>query len=91
MPNHRNVYISLATSMSKTGKFQLTPLVLIKNYDYLKNLQKIQLINIMNIQYLKLIEWNQRKLKNKTTWIQQVINLTANSLFKLYKQIVSNK
>ena len=27
MPNHRNVYISLATSMSKTGKFQLTPLV----------------------------------------------------------------
>ena len=56
MPNHRNVYISLATSMSKTGKFQLTPLVLIKNYDYLKNLQKIQLINIMNIQYLKLIE-----------------------------------
>ena len=30
MPNHRNVYISLATSMSKTGKFQLTPLVTIK-------------------------------------------------------------
>ena len=28
MPNHRNVYISLVTSMSKTGKFQLTPLVL---------------------------------------------------------------
>ena len=27
MPNHRNVYISLATSVSKTGKFQLTPLV----------------------------------------------------------------
>ena len=27
MPNHRNVYISLATSMSKAGKFQLTPLV----------------------------------------------------------------
>ena len=27
MPNHRNVYISLATSMSKTGKFQLTSLV----------------------------------------------------------------
>ena len=27
MPNHRNVYISLATSMSKTGKFQLTHLV----------------------------------------------------------------
>ena len=27
MPNHINVYISLATSMSKTGKFQLTPLV----------------------------------------------------------------
>ena len=27
MPNHRHVYISLATSMSKTGKFQLTPLV----------------------------------------------------------------
>ena len=25
MPNHRNAYISLATSMSKTGKFQLTP------------------------------------------------------------------
>ena len=30
MPNHRNVYISLATSMSKTGKFQLTPLVALK-------------------------------------------------------------
>ena len=29
MPNHRNVYISLATSMSKTGKFQLTPLVVL--------------------------------------------------------------
>ena len=28
MPNHRNVYISLAKSMSKTGKFQLTPLVI---------------------------------------------------------------
>ena len=27
MPNHRNLYISLAASMSKTGKFQLTPLV----------------------------------------------------------------
>ena len=27
MPDHRNVYISLAASMSKTGKFQLTPLV----------------------------------------------------------------
>ena len=27
MPNHRNVYIFVATSMSKTGKFQLTPLV----------------------------------------------------------------
>ena len=27
MPNHRNVYISLATSVTKTGKFQLTPLV----------------------------------------------------------------
>ena len=27
MPNHRNVYISVATSMSKTGKFQLTPLI----------------------------------------------------------------
>ena len=27
MPNHGNVYISLATSMSKTGKFQLTALV----------------------------------------------------------------
>ena len=27
MPNHRNVYISLATSMSETGQFQLTPLV----------------------------------------------------------------
>ena len=27
MPNHRNVYISLATSMSKNGKFQLKPLV----------------------------------------------------------------
>ena len=26
MPNHRNIYIALATSMSKTGKFQLTPL-----------------------------------------------------------------
>ena len=33
MPNHRNLYISLATSMSKTGKFQLTPLVFLKiNY-----------------------------------------------------------
>ena len=31
MPNHRNVYISLASSMSKTGKFQLTPLVLQKD------------------------------------------------------------
>ena len=28
MPNHRNIYISLAASMSKTGKFQLTPLVM---------------------------------------------------------------
>ena len=27
MPNHRNVYVSPATSMSKTSKFQLTPLV----------------------------------------------------------------
>ena len=27
MPNHRNVYISLTASMSKTGKFQLRPLV----------------------------------------------------------------
>ena len=27
MTNYRNVYISLATSMSKTGKFQVTPLV----------------------------------------------------------------
>ena len=32
MPNHRNVYISLATSMSKTGKFQLTPLVIRKKF-----------------------------------------------------------
>ena len=27
VPNHRNVYIPLATSISKTGKFQLTHLV----------------------------------------------------------------
>ena len=27
MPNHRNVYITLTTTISKTGKFQLTPLV----------------------------------------------------------------
>ena len=36
MPNHRNVYISLATSMSKTGKFQLTPLVKINSLKELK-------------------------------------------------------
>ena len=34
MPNHRNVYISLATSMSKTGKFQLTLLVISYYYYY---------------------------------------------------------
>ena len=35
MPNHRNVYISLATSMSKTGKFQLTPLVKQEKSNYI--------------------------------------------------------
>ena len=57
----------------------------------LKIYTKIQLINILNLQYSKLFEWNQRKLENKTTWIQQVMNLTSNSAFKFYKQIVSNK
>ena len=52
---------------------------------------KIQLINILNLQYSKSIEWNQKKLNNITTWIQQVINLTSNSAFEFYKQIVSNK
>ena len=47
-----------------------------KNNDYLKNSQKIQLINILNLQYSKSIKWNQRMLKNKTTEIQQVMNLT---------------
>ena len=53
---------------------------------------KIQLIiNILNLQYSKSIEWNQRKSKYKTTWIQEVMNLTSNSAFKFYKQAVSNK
>ena len=58
MPNHRNVYISLATSMSKTGKFQLTPLVcIIKlffqkmfNYSY-----KIFRMNILNLRLQKFV------------------------------------
>ena len=33
----------------------------------LKSCIKIQLINILRLQYSKSIEWNQRKLKNKTT------------------------
>ena len=46
MPNHRNVYISLATSVSKTGKFQLTPLVyeqkyILKNEELYKELEKM--------------------------------------------------
>ena len=53
--------------------------------------KKIQLINILNLQNSKSIEWNQRKVKNKTTEIQQLMNLTSNFVFKLYKQIVSNK
>ena len=32
----------------------------------LKTYKKMQLINILNLQYSKSIEWNQRKLKNKT-------------------------
>ena len=56
----------------------------------LKMYIKIQFINILNLQYSKSIEWKQRKLKNKTTWMQQVMNLTSNSEFKFYKQIVSN-
>ena len=45
MPNHRNVYISLATSMSKTGKFQLTPLVhkILKNLIVKKGLNEFHL------------------------------------------------
>ena len=56
-----------------------------------KMYKKIQLINNLNLQYSKSIEWNQRKLKYKTTWIQQVMKLTSNFAFKFYKQVVSNK
>ena len=62
MPNHRNVYISLATSMSKTGKFQLTPLVL-------RNITSVLLKNSVNSVMEKFVT-KRRKEREKAAILQ---------------------
>ena len=55
MPNHRNVYMSLATSMSKTGKFQLTPLI--SDCLFYSSSMWFMFIHYKFITYEKVLDW----------------------------------
>ena len=57
MPNHRNVYISLATSMSKTGKFQLTPLVLLRFLEKFRRLDTLVTNHPRNLLFSSPTNW----------------------------------